>query len=159
MYSLLMGRMHKIHALTKSKINNHRTVILVQQYCRVEESKGIRVQYTNPGHCITHHSPASNPNTQSASDDMSQPFQNPRRKELGRALRQPARKIPTPDQVEQLPALNELDEHVDAHLILEGVDELVYEEVVELDQYGSLALGSSGLSLVESSLLLCIFSS
>ena len=132
-----MGRMHKIHTLTKSKINNHRTVILVQQYCRVEESKDIRVQYTNPGHCITHHSPASNPNTQSASDYMSQPLKNPCRRELGCALRQPARKIPAPDQVEQLPVLNELDEHVDARLVLEGVAELVYEGVVELDQYGS----------------------
>mmetsp|Transcript_26115 Transcript_26115/g.47384 ORF Transcript_26115/g.47384 Transcript_26115/m.47384 type:complete len:287 (-) Transcript_26115:312-1172(-) len=78
-----------------------------------------------------------------------QPLQYPRRKELSRALWQPTVHIPALNQIQQLPSLHELQQHVNTRLVLEGVDELAHKGMVQLGHDRAFALRPAGLSLIQ----------
>lgn len=61
---------------------------------------------------------------------------------------QAAINVTTLNQVQQLSALNKLDQHVNTGLILECIDQFTNKRMVKLDHHRPLALSPSGLSLV-----------
>ena len=52
------------------------------------------------------------------------------------------------NQVQQLSALNKLDQHVNTRLILKCIDQFADKRMVKPDHHRPLALSPSGLSLV-----------
>mmetsp|Transcript_40548 Transcript_40548/g.73070 ORF Transcript_40548/g.73070 Transcript_40548/m.73070 type:complete len:482 (+) Transcript_40548:761-2206(+) len=78
-----------------------------------------------------------------------QPLQNPRGIKLGRNLRQTPVHLSPLNQIQQLPSLNQRQEHVDARIVLEGIHQLANERMVQLGHDGTLPLRRARLALIE----------
>mmetsp|Transcript_915 Transcript_915/g.2071 ORF Transcript_915/g.2071 Transcript_915/m.2071 type:complete len:420 (-) Transcript_915:1556-2815(-) len=111
----------------KSKINNDWVPIPVQKYI-------LRLQI--PVHDV---SPVH----------VRQPLQNPRGVKLGRNLRQSPVHLSPLDKIQQLPPLNQRQQHVDARVVLKGVDQLANERMIQLGHDGAFPLCGRGLALIE----------